>query len=183
MGVAAPAIGPNATMPVEVNRFVVSALRLLTLRGVTCVVAAGNGPADLDNPAVQLFTSGAIMVGGIQPSNAPATTFARHLISNFGSRVDCCSWGSEFQALVVRPVGLGPTSKMHTGVEGGTSFATAVISGVVAAIQGRARASTGTPLSPLEIATLLRDPAMGHDVVPGGGVGLQPDLAAIIPTL
>jgi subtilisin family serine protease len=183
LGVAAPAFAPNATVPVETKRLLVSALRLLTMRGIICVVAAGNGPIDLDTAGVSLTRSGAIVVGAIQPSNPPATTFDIHVVSNHGSRVDCCSWGSEFQALVVTPVGGGATSAMQVGVQGGTSFATAIISGLVAAIQGRASAATGSPLTPQQVLALLQDPAMGNDVVPGGGVGLQPDLAAIIPTL
>ena len=94
--------GATVSMPVESRRVLVSALRLLTQRGITCVVAAGNSTVDLDSPPVPFQHSGAIMVGGIEPTNAPATTFARHPISNFGSRVDCCSWASEVESLTVR---------------------------------------------------------------------------------
>ena len=182
MGIPVPSAGTTVMMPVEVQRVIVSALRMLTFRGITCMIAAGNSTLNLDNPPFPFTNSGSIMVGGIEPTNAPATTFKRHPISNFGARVDCCSWASEVESLTFQSPP-NPTAKLYTGADGGTSLASAIVAGVVAAMQGRSLVSAGKPLTPLEVLTLLRDPAMGSDVVPGGLVGLQPDLAAIIPTL
>jgi serine protease len=169
-------------VPIDAQPIIRSAIRLLTLRGISVVIAAGNGSVPLDTAGVPLPDSGAIVVGGVQATNAGATTFQRHPISDFGAHVTCCSWASEVLTLIA-PIGPGaPTTGIFTGANAGTSLATAIISGVVAAIQGRAR-SHGPALTPATVRNMLGNPAFGSNVVPGAGVGPMPDLAKIIPVI
>ena len=71
MGIPVPSAGTTVMMPVEVQRVIVSALRMLTFRGITCMIAAGNSTLNLDNPPFPFTNSGSIMVG-IEPTNQRA---------------------------------------------------------------------------------------------------------------
>jgi Subtilase family len=169
-------------VPIDALPIIRSAIRLLTFRGISVVIAAGNSTVNLDTAGVPLPDSGAIVVGGIQATNPAMTTFRRHPFSNFGTHVTCCSWASEVIALIP-PIGASdPTTGEFTGANAGTSLATAIISGVVAAMQGRAR-SHGPALTPATVRNMLGNQAFGSNVVPGQGVGPMPDLDKIIPAV
>ncbi|MER5466191.1 S8 family serine peptidase [Streptomyces sp. NPDC002668] len=173
--------GQQAMLSVESSSVLRTALRLATFRGITCVIAAGNTGVDLDTAGVSFPDSGAVVVGGVVRDQPPVpVSFHVSAHSNTGSRVDCCGWAGELTTLTsVAPA----TVRTISEEDGGTSIATPMISGVVAAIQGRAKVVSGSPLTPAQVRGLLRDPSLGSDVVPGLGVGVMPDLAAIIPTL
>ncbi|MDX2648461.1 S8 family serine peptidase [Streptomyces sp. PA03-1a] len=173
--------GQSVKLSVEASATLRTALRLATFRGITCVVAAGNTGINFDTVGVSFPDSGAVVVGGVvrdQPPLPIAFHVSAH--SNRGSRVDCCAWAGDVATLTS---GSPATVQTINEANGGTSISTPMISGVVAAIQGRTRALHGSPLTPAQVRGLLRDPAMGTDVVPGGAVGRMPNLAAIIPTL
>lgn len=175
--------GATVQLPVESAGIVRTALRLLNFRGITCVIAAGNTGIDLDAQGVAFPDSGAVVVGGVVPDIPPvAGAFHVSANSNTGSRIDCCAWAGDVTTLTT--VG-APSTTVQTIPEnqGGTSIATPMISGVVAAIQGRKKALGAAPLPPAQIRSLLRDPAVGTDVCPGLGVGLMPDLSLIMSTI
>ncbi len=168
-------------VPIEQDPLIRTALRLLTFRGITVVVAAGNGRLNLDTAGINPPDSGAVIVGGVTPTNPQATMFAPHALTNSGNRVDCCAWASEVVTLAT-PIG-GVFVQTFSGNGGGTSLATAIVSGVVAALQGHARAKNGSTLTPAQIRGLLRDPTLGTAVAPGAGLGSMPDLAKLIPNI
>ncbi len=63
----------------------------------------------------------------------------------------------------------------------GTSGASAIVAGVVCAIQGMSEAASGDWLLPQDVRRLLRDPDLGTPTGTGlpGGIGSMPDLRKI----
>ncbi|HEX8066072.1 MAG TPA: S8 family serine peptidase [Thermoleophilaceae bacterium] len=172
-----------------------TAVRLLSFRGTTVVLGAGNGRVsastgmcrgiDLDNPPAggpPSHDSPAIVVGGIQPG-VPLGTFTRETCSNFGSRVDCCAWASDVLTLAGILFDASGTPTRTTATVEGTSFAAAIVSGVVAVIQGIVRSAQRPALSPAEVKAILASDSFTSDPCPGQGVGRMPDLARIVPAL
>lgn len=169
--------GGTALLPVEASGIVRTALRLAAFRGITCVIAAGNTGVDFDTEGVSFPDSGAVVVGGVV-RDAPPVPVSFHISanSNTGARVDCCAWAGDVTTLTT----VATTFQTVPEDQGGTSLATPMVSGVVAAVQGRVKALGRAPLTPAQIRSLLRDPASGTDVCPGRGVGLMPDLSRIM---
>jgi hypothetical protein len=173
--------------PIDTVRAIRTALQFLAFRGITVVIPSGNGvggaagctgAVDLDQPLPASLTSGpsgAVMVGGVAPHSGFPVPFSRWLCSNFGSRVDCCAWGS--RVMTLNP-GAPPAS-----LKEGTSLSSAIIAAVVASIQG-ILTQKGAPVKrPFELRNMFRDPALTSDIVPGEGIGRMPDLGAIAPLL
>lgn len=185
------------------------AIQFASTRGVTVVEAAGNGAENLDdtlydqpgpgfsaqwkNPFRGARDSNAIVVGAGAP---PVGTHGRDHgpdrsrldFSNFGSRVDCQGWGRE-----VTTTGYGDLfgSELDedfwfTDMFSGTSSASPIVTGVVAALQGIAK-SSGSPLTPKQVRGLLR--AHGSPQTDGPGrpmtqrIGLRPDLRKLVPAM
>jgi AcrR family transcriptional regulator len=145
-------LGPLEWIPV-----VFDAVAAATAQGIVVVAAAGNGAADLDAPSCNgwfdrdLRDSGAIIVGAGSPS-----THARLSFSSYGSRVDVQGWGAG-----VTSAGYGDrfdpgdVQQRYTSGFSGTSSASALVAGAVAAIQGAVLAAGDLPLSALEMRNLL----------------------------
>jgi len=175
----------GAHIPLEFHPLTQAAIRLLTLFGITVVEGAGNGNINLDGfpflahlqPDSPLFVdSRAIIVGAGVPTGATGDPeWERADFSTYGKRVDCFAWGES----VVAPSSKPPNSYAHDF--NGTSAASAIIAGMVCAIQGMSLAATDQPLLPTDIRRLLRDPDLGTPTAPGklGAIGAMPDLRKI----
>ncbi|HEX2312108.1 MAG TPA: hypothetical protein VHJ17_00105 [Thermomonospora sp.] len=174
-----------------------------TQAGITVVEAAGNGGNDLDDPNDSYATvirdrpdSGAIMVGaGAPPSpggsnclgSAPPAERTALSFSTYGSRVDVQAYGS-CVATMGRPGNqtLTPTetdpNKMYDDRFNGTSSASAVIAGTVAALQGVAR-QQGAVLAPRDVRRILTATGTPQPAGDPHHIGPLPNLRAAISAL
>jgi subtilisin family serine protease len=128
-------------VPAEYWPSTYKALRRVTNKGIHCVAAAGNGGHNLDDKAYRRFfklryrDSGCIIVGAV--TLEPTSDNRGHIkteSSNYGSRIDVHGYGKN-----VATVGYGDLFSDDKGVKytrffGGTSSATAIVSGAVAAV-------------------------------------------------
>ncbi len=149
--------------------------------GIICIEAGANGGQDLDDPAWggvfdrTLRDSGAIMVAAGRPNSLTAESF-----TNYGSRLDLHAWGSSIVSTGGGDLYNGGTLQTrYTATFGGTSGASPMIAGSVAALQGVVKAHHPEPYSPLEMRTLLRDTGTPH-VDPYREIGPRPDLGAAV---
>jgi hypothetical protein len=188
----------NVAVPAETDVQVFHAIRHATRIGIVVIEAAGNGGRNLDHFAgpptggnildrasAQFRDSGAIMVGSA--TSAPPRT--RLSSSNFGSRVDCYSWGEHILAPGEMPTTgfapvVTPTSywPLNPGF-GHTSGATSIIGGVAALVQGLATSLPSGPglLRSKAMRALFADPQLGVSTidVATGPIGRQPNLRKI----
>jgi len=177
------------------------AIQAATARGVIVVEAAGNGAENLDdpfydtpgpgfpaswrNPFRKTHDSGAIVVGaGAPPNLAFGPDRSRLDFSNFGGRLDCQGWGRSVTTTGYGDLFSGPGENYwYTNAFSGTSSASPIVAGVVACLQGIAKAK-GNLLSPLKTRTLLRK--TGSPQTPGPSapvaqrIGSRPNLAALV---
>lgn len=162
------------------------AIRLASAKGILVVEAAGNGSEDLStwtSPAgrrldrdVPEQDSGAIVVAAGRhqveiDAGVSGHRWNQPALSNYGRRVDCYAWGDGVRAPVVDDY----------GDFGGTSAASAIVAGVVAAVQGMVVAAGRDRLGPRDMRTLLRD-TPGTRQVPLAStflIGIMPDLGAL----
>ncbi|MCP4995327.1 MAG: S8 family serine peptidase, partial [Gammaproteobacteria bacterium] len=147
----------------------------------------GNGGNDLDafvnDAGDQILNrgsagfrdSGAIVVGAAS-SAVPHTRVEQ---TNFGSRVDCYAWGED----VVSPSSdmNGATDK-YTNYFGGTSSASAIVTGAALVVQGVAEANLGKRFTPHQMRTILSSATNGTrsndpDI---DRIGVMPDLRKIL---
>lgn len=175
-------------------------------RGVIVVEAAGNGAENLDdalyntpgpgfpaswrNPFNRANRdSGAIIVGAGAP---PPGTHGRNWgpdrsrldFSNFGSCVDAQGWGREVTTTGYGDLQGGASEDLwYTDQFSGTSSASPIVVGAVAATQGAMRAK-GTPKTPAQMRQLLRTTGSPQQDAPGRPatqrIGNRPDLRALI---
>ncbi len=177
--------GVTGCGPVEYFRGWADAIATATALGIVVVEAAGNGAVDLDDPVCggafdrASFDSGAIMVGAGAPYDRRRLEF-----SSYGSRVDVQAWG----------IGVGTTGygdlfdpgdvrRQYTRFFSGTSSASAIVAGVVAAVQGARRGAALPPLTPRQLRARLRatgTPQAASDFEPFRAIGPLPDLARAI---
>jgi len=176
--------GKDPALPLELSKKVQQTIQLLVFFGITVVEPAGNSGDDLDarpqcdhiNPAKPMFRDSlAILVGGATqaaPVDGVRQPWRRG--STFGARVDCFA---DFEG--ARGPHDDPVYPYHTF--GGTSGASAVIAGVVCAIQGMQAARDGQFLFPTSIRELLRNPSLCTPAAsdPPGNIGGMPDLRKI----
>lgn len=178
------------------------AIQLAVENGIIVVEAAGNGAEDLgdvfydaagagfpatwNNPFRGAVDSGAIVVGADAP---PSGTFgpdrSRLDFSNFGSRVDCQGWGREVVSAGYGDLYAGNgEDEWFTNTFSGTSSASPIVAGVVACLQGVARAR-GRPLTPNAVRDHLRttrSPQTASAMAPlTQNIGARPDLAVLVP--
>ena len=152
--------------------------------GIICIEPAANGSQDLDDPAWGgIFDrnqrdSGAIMVAAGLPYSLTAEWF-----TNYGSRIDVHAWGSAIVSTGGGDLYSGGTPQTrYTGSFGGTSGASPMVAGSVAALQGIVKANQPEPYTPLEMRTLLKETGTPH-VDPDQEIGPRPNLAAAVAEL
>ncbi|PMZ77565.1 S8 family serine peptidase [Pseudomonas sp. FW305-70] len=169
----------NCFVPIEENRTVRDIISyLVEEKGVHVVEAAGNGNIDLDHSFFNgyydrnVFDSGAIYAGAVDPK-----TGLRASYSDYGSRVDLFSWGYNVTT-TAWSVNNPTTGYTHTF--SGTSSANPIIAGVVASLQGVARAKGLGNIPPKELRKLLVE--TGYPQINGDSteIGVQPDLEVAI---
>ncbi|NUP21398.1 MAG: S8 family serine peptidase [Streptomyces sp.] len=192
-----------------------AAVRYATAKGILVVAAAGNGGESLDhavyerrpddfpeswrNPFNPSYpTSGAVMVGAGAPP--PGTHGRDHgpdrsrlAFSNYGARVDAQGWGREVTTtggFWDRPGDLqgGPEEiAWYTDTFSGTSSASPVVVGALAALQGMLKAAGQTPMSPERARAVLRATGSPQQDAPGRPasqrIGNRPDIKAAVTYL
>jgi hypothetical protein len=192
-----------------------AAIRYATSKGVLVVAAAGNGAESLDdavyerrpaefpawwrnpfNPANP--SSGAVLVGAGAPP--PGTHGRDHgpdrsrlAFSNYGARVDTQGWGREVTTtggFWDRPGDLqGGAEEIgwYTDTFSGTSSASPVVVGALAALQGMLKAAAQDPMSPERARAVLRASGSPQQDAPGRPasqrIGNRPDIKAAVTRL
>ena len=175
-------------VPIEVEDAVFDAIKMATSRGIVVIEPAANGSIDLDkfkneygknilNRASQDFRdSGAIMVGAAS-SSVPHSRLA---FSNYGSRIDCFSWGEH-----VSTCGKGwqdTETTTYTNDFGGTSAASPIIAGAALLMQSWAIKTGRGLFNPATLRNALSDTSLNTlSASPKNDrIGAMPNLKALI---
>ena len=191
-GPAAPCSQPGPFLPVEFVQAYFDAIQMATTDGIVVVAPAGNGGCNLDDAAYEgrfnkaVRDSGAIMVGAGSAPGCTAPTHARLAFSTYGSRVDLQGWG---ECVVTAGYGdLTPgvpdPNQWYTGTFNGTSSASSIVAGAVAALQGITMTRQGKPLSAVMVRDVLVATGTPQDISSDSGhIGPLPNVraAATIP--
>lgn len=167
--------------PSECEQAVYDEVKIATARGIIVVAAAGNGYTNLDDPAFRVCEqvpggpvggcfdrnfrdSGAIIVGAGKSAGAPVP-LERLNFSNYGVRVDVQGWGDGVTTTGSGGTGMPPDwdggmvppdpDQFYTFTWGGTSSATAIVSGAVTSLQGVCFENFGYKMNGIEMRDLL----------------------------
>jgi hypothetical protein len=139
------------------------------------VEAGGNGNVNTDN-LTWYGNSGAIIVGA--GGNLERLSFPNWWGSSYGSRFDLQGWGED-----VVTTGYGGLYKsegvnyLYTNTFDGTSSASAMVAGAVAAVQGNRLARSLPTLSPAAMRSLLVTTGTPQNLSVAGNIGPLPNLA------
>ena len=176
-----------------------------TSRGIIVVEAAGNGAENLDDALYQTpgsgfptgwrnsfrranRDSGAIVVGAGAPP--PGTHGRDHGpdrsrldFSNWGALIDAQGWGREVTSCGYGDLQGGTNEDLwYTETFSGTSSASPIVTGVIACIQGMAKARGRPVLTPVQVRNCLRSTGSPQQDAPGRPatqrIGNRPDLRA-----
>ena len=172
--------GQFGYVPMEFWQDNFDAIRTATALGRIVCEAAGNGAQDLDDPVyMDLFDrlardSGAIMCGATDGSSLIPAGF-----TNYGSRVDLHGWGyyvttCGYGGLQGEPL---PEEEWYTEGFSGTSSASPIVVGAVAALQGMVEAEYGYSLDATLAREILSATGTPQDE-PERNIGPRPNLVA-----
>ncbi|GGI67505.1 hypothetical protein GCM10007978_01410 [Shewanella hanedai] len=172
-------------VPVEWSRSVFDAILSITNEGIIVIEAAGNGNENLDNSIYQnsfnrnTRDSGAFLIAATTPSSS----ISRSLFSNHGTRIDFNGWGNNVTA-----AGLYGNTLFNGGINqrygdgfSGTSSASPIVAGAVAALQGYSKNSKNLTLNAHTIKSILT--STGVQEPAGVEVGVRPNLKNAIQLL
>jgi len=189
---------PEQLWPVEIHKATYEVIRLATALGIIVIETAGNGSINnngrsnnlnmykdiegkksLNTASKDFKDSGAIIVG------AASSTFphARLNYSNYGNRVNCYAWGENIATAGSYPGSSGMAINTYTARFGGTSGATAIITGVAIAVQSIMEANYNYRLSPCQMRSVLGSDYYNTPSALGRAsdkIGVMPDLKKII---
>jgi serine protease len=137
------------------------AIRQCTDLGMIVCEAAGNGDEDFDDPIFEgrfdprVRDSGAIICGASDPRNGVPAGF-----SNFGERVNLHGWGWSVWTTGVGDLWHDPehpddSRQWYHAYFSGTSSASPIVTGSVAALQGVWKASRGYPMTAEQARDIL----------------------------
>jgi len=180
------------------------ALKYATEKGVIVTEAAGNGFENLDLPIYNrpeagfpptwknpfnrtLADTGAILCGASAPPTNQGRDWgpnnSRLDFSNYGNSVDTNGWGREVVTLGYGDLQRGVRQKFYTRQFSGTSSASPIVTGSVAAMQGVSK-HRGKTLTPAQFRQLLRETGSPQVDAPGRPktqrIGNRPDLKQMI---
>jgi len=198
--------GPNAEGQGQVGYIAIeywqpefAAIKYAVSLGINVVEAAGNGGENLGDAVYQgrfnreLRDSGAILVGGGASALQPDAR-SRIWWSNYGSRLDVQGWGEDIVTTGGRQtpsyhdlVDHEDPSKCYTQSFGGTSGASPIVVGAVAAITACLKGAGEQPLDPLTLRELLSNTGTpqtdGNDGSVSERIGPLPDLQRALSSL
>jgi hypothetical protein len=155
--------------------------KVLSERGVTVLMAAGNSSDDLRpgrSNMNQYGDSGAILVGACYHNTGRRVGFSSHshstsLMNSWGDwSVATTGYGRLFN---------GGPNRTYTATYSGTSSATPLCCGALALIQSHAIGSQGRCLTPVRFRELIR--TTGYRQADGQGIGRRPDVRSAIRSL
>ncbi len=168
-------------VPVEFFQANFDVIQTVTANGVIVVEAAGNGEANLDDPAYNgvfnrnVRDSGAILVAAsLSASSEPAC------FSNYGSRIDVHGWGDSIATAGYGNLFNAGPDHMYTSSFGGTSGASPMVTGAAASIQG-VRFANGLPaLTSVQMRSLLSRTGTPQRINTARRIGPKPNIKASI---
>jgi hypothetical protein len=184
------------------------------VKGIIVIEAAGNGSEDLDDPIYNNVPSSpkfpipppfwspfnrstgdnaSIIVGaGAPPPGMHGRDWgpdrSRFDFSNFGSCIDAQGWGTEITSCGYGNFLGGPDQdRWYTDTFGGTSGASAMITGALACMQGVLKAAGKPLLTPIKARSLLQDFGSAQQDAPGRPatqrIGNRPDLFLMMASI
>lgn len=170
-------------LPAEYEPIVWNLTKMATEKGVIVVAAAGNGNNNLDHPQFTDYRnygdSGAIIVG----AGFPNITHRAHDFSTFGTRVNVQGWGTNvFTTGLSDYLNLNDINQYYS-IYAGTSSATAMVGGCVAAVQSYYFRLTNQFLTSEEMRNLLIDTGTPQLPVVTKKIGPLPNLKAAIESI
>jgi serine protease len=166
------------------------AIEMATSMGITVVQVGGNGCVDYDDVSFDgwfdrdVQDSGSIIVGASLSTERAPTCY-----SAYGSRIDLHAWGENIVCLQFlredeEPVFDAGPDRLYGPNFGGTSGASAIVAGVVASLQGVAKANAPfVPLTTDEVRDLLRDTGTAQAGELDRPIGPMPDLESAIAAM
>jgi hypothetical protein len=202
-------IGPNsAYIPIEWWPDDLAATQYAVARGIIVVAAAGNGSQNLDDPLydtpgfgfppwwknpfnIANPSSGAVYVGaGAPPPGTHGQDWgadrSRLWFSNYGKRVDAQGWGVEVTTTGYGDLQGGVSPDLwYTDTFNGTSSASPIVTGALAAVSGILKDFGRPPLTSHRARELLRSTGSPQQDGPNGPasqrIGTRPNLRQLIP--
>lgn len=149
-------VGESSRVPAEYDPLVWDLTQTATTNGLVVVAAAGNGGNNLDSSSYTDYMargdSGAIIVG----ASATNTSHETLSFSTYGSRVNINAWGFDVFTAGFGTIQIGGDANQSYANYNGTSSATAISGGCVAALQSYYYSiSGGQYLSSVEMRDLL----------------------------
>lgn len=177
-------------VPAEWDPSVYAAIKTAVASGVVVVEAAGNGNEDLDNtfyitakpghtPFAAAFDSGAIIVGAAT-SAWTSNPNEHNGSSSYGSTVDLRGWGMHLIAPGYGDYYKDDGDLLSYTLFSGTSGASPMVTAAAAIVQGNYITKNGSPRTPAQVRTLLRNTGTDQENVDGKNIGPMPDLRAAI---